>query len=318
MAEDTLVQVRDSAEGEWADLLRTTRSEALATVERRSVPGLDLDGAALRAVDWITREEVPMTTRTATKVAAEKVETTKARSDANGSVPPTDEEATELRKARASGTTLAELRRSYPSLSLATIRKTVDGVTPATKASRTSKAKVETSHVEPVEPDRSSFPAGADGTKAFKEAHKAYEAALETFRSTEPTGDLAKLEAAGLIEKPPTKRQRQAAATKARKDAGEKAAAAAKKPAPKSAPTVPVPDGYRSWTDARLATKVVALKTKEGKTVKQIAEALGLPAIHRSWFLVSKVWRDTADAKGIDRPRLSAEAIASRKEKRDA
>jgi hypothetical protein len=80
-------------------------------------------------------------------------------------------------------------------------------------------------------------------------------------------------------------------------------------------PALDAPEGFKSWTDPKLATAIVRMKTTKGYTIKAIAHELGLPAEHRSWFAVSKVWRETADAKGIDRPRLSEEAIAARKEK---
>ena len=64
------------------------------------------------------------------------------------------------------------------------------------------------------------------------------------------------------------------------------------------------------------------MKTKDGKTIKEITAALGLPAEQRFWHRVSIVWRETADAKGLDRPRNSAEVvarrIATRKEKQSA
>ena len=61
------------------------------------------------------------------------------------------------------------------------------------------------------------------------------------------------------------------------------------------------------------------MKTKNGYTIKAIAHELGLPPVHRSWLKVSLVWRSEADRLGLDRPRLSPEAIkkrlSSRKEK---
>jgi hypothetical protein len=60
-------------------------------------------------------------------------------------------------------------------------------------------------------------------------------------------------------------------------------------------------NGFDPTAKATIA-KVVKLKTS-GKTIKQIAEAFGLPAEQHSWGKVSKVWRSEADRLGLDRPR---------------
>jgi hypothetical protein len=75
-----------------------------------------------------------------------------------------------------------------------------------------------------------------------------------------------------------------------------------------------MPEGW-SWTDPKLAARVLRLKDdgKTKRTIKEVTEALGLPAREGVWHQVSLVYRKAADAKGIERPRLSAEAIASRK-----
>jgi hypothetical protein len=249
-----------------------------------------------------------MATRSATKVAAEKAATTKAKSDANP------------------------------------------------RPSRRKAPAVEVRHVEPVRPDREQFPSGVEGTRQFRAAEEAYESALLAFAAESGApdfgGDLAAIEqfftkgvpgsgrpgvavvpvpvgsvvpkldevvaAASGVEpkkrrRPPVVREDHATVTG---QVEERRPSTKKAPARSS--SVPVPEGFKSWTDPKLATAVVRMKTKGGKTIKEIAAALGLPAVHRSWFLVSKVWRDTADAKGLDRPRLSAEAIEARKAKRDA
>src|SRR5215208_4725912 len=100
MTEDTIVQV-SNVSGGWEDLGRATRAEALATVERGTVPGLDLHGASLRAIDWITREEITMTTTATTDIDAETVQ--------------------QLRHERAKGMTIAELHKAFHSLSAETI-----------------------------------------------------------------------------------------------------------------------------------------------------------------------------------------------------
>lgn len=210
----------------------------------------------------------------------------------------------------------------------------------ATKT-RTARTPFEVKHVAPTRPDRSKFPAGVEGTRKYREAESAYEMALLAYAAEagipDHDGDIAAIEAAiettdaggnvAPVEEKPRRRTRSAknaaevkAAEKktpalkapAKKATGAKAADAKKAPAK----TLDAPEGFKSWTDPKLATAVVRMKTKEKKTIKAIAEALGLPAEHRSWFAVSKVWRETADAKGIDRPRLSPEAIEARKAKK--
>jgi hypothetical protein len=54
--EDTIVQIRGK-DGEWTDYARTTRREALATLEAGKLPGHSKP-EPLRAVDWITKEEI--------------------------------------------------------------------------------------------------------------------------------------------------------------------------------------------------------------------------------------------------------------------
>jgi hypothetical protein len=78
--------------------------------------------------------------------------------------------------------------------------------------------------------------------------------------------------------------------------------------APKS--TKPAADGI-DWASKAVANRVVKLKTS-GKTIKQIAAEMGLPAEQRFWMKVSIVWRTEADRLGLDRPRNSAEVVARR------
>jgi hypothetical protein len=119
---------------------------------------------------------------------------------------------------------------------------------------------------------------------------------------------------------------KKAAATKARSDANgnldrearemleEKLAGDPTKPKARTrkpaAPKAPTNDGI-DWTSKAVVAKVVKLK-KAGKTIKQITEEMGLPAEQRFWMKVSIVWRREADARGLDRPRNSAEVVARR------
>jgi hypothetical protein len=82
-----------------------------------------------------------------------------------------------------------------------------------------------------------------------------------------------------------------------------------KETAPKSG-RKPAADGI-DWTSKATAAKIVKLKG-QGKTIKQIAAEMGLPAEQRFWMKVSIVWRTEADRLGLDRPRNSAEVVARR------
>jgi hypothetical protein len=85
--------------------------------------------------------------------------------------------------------------------------------------------------------------------------------------------------------------------------------ATAAKPTPKSSPKkdttakatvrsrVPVPSGFKSWDDPKLAARVLKEKAAK-KTIKQITEGLGLPVDERHAHKVSLVFRAAADAKG--------------------
>jgi hypothetical protein len=85
--------------------------------------------------------------------------------------------------------------------------------------------------------------------------------------------------------------------------------AAAAKPGPKSTvkkettakatvrSRVPVPSGFKSWEDPKLATRVLKEKAS-GKTIKEITAGLGLPTDERHAHKVSLVYRKAADAKG--------------------
>jgi hypothetical protein len=107
-----------------------------------------------------------------------------------------------------------------------------------------------------------------------------------------------------IVRKPAAK----SAPKNGRKVTTAKATPAKAKPVKESAPAnrskVNPPNGFKTWDDKRLAAKIVKAK-QAGSTIKEIAEELGLPAEHGSWFRVSKVWRESADARGLDRPRRS-------------
>jgi hypothetical protein len=313
MNEDTLVQV-SNVSGGWEDLGRSTREEALATVARGTVPGLDLHGATLRAVDWITREEVTMTTTTVPVPADLDAET-----------------AQQLRHERANGVTLAELRKAYPSLSLATIKAAVSGVETAKPPTtdykkleeagivktpkRRAKAPVSTKRVAPVEPDYSKLPAGKRAA-----AKKVYQAAVREFEAadvTEPGGNVAPKSTAKSSAKAPAKGR----APEPKKSTAKPSAKAPAKSTKKSAPAKAAEDDGVDWNSKAVANRIVKMK-QDGSTIKEIAEALDLPAVHRSWLRVSLVWRREADARGLSRPRHSAETvskrIATRREKASA
>ena len=68
-AEDTIVQVRDRARTGWVDYARTTRAAALAAIQAGRLPS-HAKPEELRAVDWITHEEVAPAARDVNRRAA--------------------------------------------------------------------------------------------------------------------------------------------------------------------------------------------------------------------------------------------------------
>jgi hypothetical protein len=108
---------------------------------------------------------------------------------------------------------------------------------------------------------------------------------------------------------PATTTKRQPASKPAPANGRKTAKATAAKPAPKSTvkkettakatvrSRVPVPSGFKSWEDPKLATRVLKEKAS-GKTIKEITAGLGLPTDERHAHKVSLVYRKAADAKG--------------------
>lgn len=98
---------------------------------------------------------------------------------------------------------------------------------------------------------------------------------------------------------------RKSSAKPAPAPARPKKATTAKATAPKAtAPKATAPKDAVDFTKATVRNRIVK-EHEAGSTIKEIAEGLGLPAEHRSWFRVSKVWREEADARGLKRPRRS-------------
>jgi hypothetical protein len=298
-AEDTIVQVRDRSGTGWTDYARTTRAAALAAVEAGRLPG-HAEPEELRAVDWISKEEIEVATRTAHAQAQAKVEETKARATANG-VPA--EVAEELRSKRAEGVSLAELRKLHPELTAAQIKAAVEAPAPTLdlpkldaiitgptveepkRKPRRAKAPVETKRVKPTKPVRSKFGSKVEFDKAMKE----YRTALARF---EAEGKVPEVTEATVTDGGKAKTIRvQATGQKKAKVAAE--------------------DDGVDWNSKAVANRIVKMK-QDGRTIKEIAEAMELPAVHRSWLRVSNVWRREADARGLSRPRHSAETVAKR------
>jgi hypothetical protein len=222
------------------------------------------------------------------------------------------ETVAQLRHERANGMTLAELRKAYPSLSAEQIKAATEGVETAKaptgdlpkleeagiietpKRTRKAPAKVETRRERPTKPVRSRFPNKAE----FDKAMAAYRTALAAFEA-------GTAKRAGSAKAPAT-------TTAKPKATGAKAKAERKPRA-----VIDPPKGFKGWDDPKLATKVLARKAK-GLTIKQISAELGLPDEERFHHRVSLVFRAAADAKGIERPRLSAEAIEARRKEKAA
>jgi len=216
--DDTIVQVRNEA-GEWVDYARTDRASALSALEAKTLPG-HAKPEELRAVDWITREEITMTTRTATARARTKAADTKARSDANGKA---EEEAREA------------------------INEIVDDAAKAQEAPkpkpRRTRAAVTTKRVRPTEPDYDKLPEGKR-----EAARRTYEAALARFEK-----------ATGLPVDKETGAKLAAAAKKAPADTKAKATKKPGVPA-RTLGRAPADTNGFDWKDAKLPGRVLKLK----------------------------------------------------------
>ncbi len=252
-----------------------------------------------------------MASRTQTAAAAKKAAETKAKVEqnaelsdrldkmvedkvaaaTNGAAP--DEVTAELRRKRAEGVTLSELRASYSQLSLAAIKRATDGITPTTKAAKAGGRKaVTTKRVRPQEPDYDKLP---EAKRA--EAKAKYEAALAKFEAAEKK--------APASEAPKATAAKNGRASRTHTVVDEKPAAkATKKPGVPTRTLGKAPadtDGF-DWKAKALPGRVLKLKAS-GKTIKQITAELGLPAREGVWHRVSLIYRAAADAKGIERQR---------------
>jgi hypothetical protein len=111
--EDTVVQIQDG-EGRWTDYARTTRAAALAAVAAGTLPGHP-DPEPLRAVDWITKEDVMTTTLEAPEAQPEVARITQVED-----LP--DPVRADIVSRREAGETLAELKTRFAHVDPAVIR----------------------------------------------------------------------------------------------------------------------------------------------------------------------------------------------------
>jgi len=252
--EDTIVQVRNES-GEWTDYARTTRREALAALEAGRLPGKS-EPEPLRAVDWITREEV----------TAPKPRRTRKPAVTPGTVD---------------GLT-AKAKHGNPNRPSEATRRPKGGQKGVTRR-----------RVAPVEPTRNGFRTDAQFAKALA----AYGTALAAYRAE--TGEPAPAKA-----KSPAKPRKTTA--------NPPVSPAPEEPAKKARPARVLgkqpsdTDGF-NFQDPKLPARVLRLKG-QGNTIKAITAELGLPAEEKFWHRVSLVYRAAADAKGIDRPRRNGAA----------
>jgi len=114
----------------------------------------------------------------------------------------------------------------------------------------------------------------------------------------------------GATDRKPRRRSAsKSAPASARKATTSKAAATVRKSLPKAKATPKKATAAKSDGvdfSAKSVRNRIVKEHEAGSTIKEIAEGLGLPAVHASWFRVSKVWREEADARGLKRPRRSA------------
>ncbi len=155
---------------------------------------------------------------------------------------------------------------------------------PVAKRGRRS---VTTNHVQPEEPDYAKMPA-----RSRPKAKRDYQTALAAWKAAEESAaDTTIAEAkAGLPVDLET---------------GAKLAEAAKT-APKASTARrgrTTSSGSFDPSDPKVRAEVVRLHTDDKLSMKAIAEKFGLPAVHKSWLVVSMIWREEADARGLSRPR---------------
>jgi hypothetical protein len=254
-----------------------------------------------------------MAARTAAARTRTKVAETKAKSDADPKAhvhqSPTEAEVAEMRALReAQGMSLAELRKRYPHLTATAVREAVDGLPvphgdPSKEKPRGGQRGVTTRRVRPVEPDYSKLPEAKakEARAAFEKAHAEWKAG----NTAEVRAAEKKVPAVRVPKQPSRKPARAAAKVKeARADAqpSDPKASDARKG---RKPTDDLPDGW-DWHAKGLPARILRLKTEgKGRTIKQVTEALGLPAREGVWHKVSLIYRAAADAKGLARPRRS-------------
>jgi hypothetical protein len=130
--EDTIVQVKQGRR--WVDYARTTRTEAMAAVAAGKLPG-HRKAEELRAVDWITHEEVkPEPTATTTGYSG-------SGSTASRTTMTKDDRDL-IAAARLAGTTLAELKKAWPQYTAEQIREALPA--PSSKAPAKQEPKTRT------------------------------------------------------------------------------------------------------------------------------------------------------------------------------
>jgi len=279
--EDTIVQVRNGS-GEWTDYARTTRREALAALAAGRLPG-KAEPEPLRAVDWITKEEV---------TAPEPRK-------------PTEVEVKPRRSARSGGVrnrggiqdAVEQLPRAKPTEKLmdgAAAPEAKRGARPGSAAPQADRRPtkgqkgVTSRKVAPAEPTRDGFRTDAQ----FAKAHAEYTAALAAFEATSPPVSPA----------PDDEEMKQLVMKDGAAKAASKPIQTKKARPPRVLGKQPSDlDGF-NFADPKLPARVLRLKG-QGRTIKQIAAELGLPAEERYWHRVSLVYRAAADKQGIGRPR---------------
>jgi len=174
--------------------------------------------------------------------------------------------------------TQAEVSTTEPTEPISVVHET---------ARKRGRRGVTAKRVAPEEPDYAKMPA-----RSRPKAKRDYQAALAAWKTAEESAAETTIEAAK-------------AGLPVDLETGAKLAEAAKT-APKASTARrgrATSSGSFDPSDPKVRAEVVRLHTDGKLSMKAIAEKFGLPAVHKSWLVVSLIWREEADSRGLNRPR---------------
>jgi hypothetical protein len=286
--EDTIVQIRGE-DGEWTDYARTTRPEALAALEAGRLPGHSKP-EPLRAVDWITKEEIQPAKAEPVSVVHD---TARKRGQRGVTAKRVQPEEPDYSKLPASKRPAA--KREYQE-ALAAWKAAEEKAAEAKITSETNALGQKFTALYHATTKAEQYSLHRAGCRDIEREQKVHDSNVETFEAASVEAALERMIDGELRElgySTDDVKVHNCAKTKA----------TARKPAAPKAPKADGSAGAFDPSDPATRAEVVRLHTEGKLSMKAIAEKFGLPAEHKSWLAVSLVWREEADARGLDRPR---------------